>query len=448
MIPSIGVDLYGAYDAVKVVNIHTTLIQMPTEKHSGHSVQGAIEMYLDNGVHRNKIVVGLALYGKTFVLSDTTHPAIPGRAAFKDGGDPTSCIATRGDMAYNELASLIHPPQGDGESRVTPLWDNDGKAFYFVYGNRRYNWVGYDDRPSLDLKLQMVTELDLAGVMWWSLDQDLDSTSDTTAMSNRKKERKEKQKEKKKAGSVQRRAIPQVPYRMPGAEQIHSEVGAESSHVVESMQAVELVQASETALATEYVPLVVDIAVERSSMAEPVNAVEPTQGAEQAAFKAPEAIIQQGPGAVKVDAVPPESDRSSPVALTTPQLPAAHPPSPPPIAAVSVSGACPQPATVPPPASLATIPFDALGRPGLVPYVASKRKRCPAVIKYPLVLPEAPVGNTVVIKCSVPPDCPETWQAYTCLSAEGDWSAPSPCYGKEIETDNHDMICCGTHPKS
>ncbi|KAG0287514.1 hypothetical protein BGZ96_008555 [Linnemannia gamsii] len=431
-------DLYGAYDAVKVVNIHTTLIQMPTEKHSGHSVQGAIEMYLDNGVHRNKIVVGLALYGKTFVLSDITHPATPGRAAFKDGGDPTSCIATRGDMAYNELAGLIHPPQGDGESKVTPLWDNDGKAFYFVYGNRRYNWVGYDDRPSLDLKLQMVTELDLAGVMWWSLDQDLDSTSDTTAMSIRKKEKKEKhsqkQKERKKAGSVQRRAIPHVPYRVLGAEQTHSEVGAESSHVVDPVQAVELVQTVEAASATEEVPLAVDIAAESSSTAEPAHAVELTKGAEQAAFKAPEALVEQGPGAVKVDAAPPGSDRSPPgsdrsppVELTTPQLPTAYPPFPSPIAAVP---ACPQPATVPPPASLATIPFDALGRPGLVPYVASKRKRCPVVIKYPLVLPEAPVGNTVVIKCSVPPGCPETWQAYTCLSAEGDWSAPGPCYDK------------------
>jgi GH18 family chitinase len=112
----------------------------------------------------NKIVVGLALYGKTFVLFDTQH-TLPGRATFKDGGDPTSCIETRGDMAYNDLASLIHPPNEQQQPKVMPLLDNDGKAFYFVYGNRQSNWVGYDDRPSLNLKLQMVTELDLADVM-------------------------------------------------------------------------------------------------------------------------------------------------------------------------------------------------------------------------------------------------------------------------------------------
>ncbi|KAF9544580.1 hypothetical protein EC957_011891 [Mortierella hygrophila] len=403
-------DLYGAYDAVKVVNIHTALIQMPTEKHSGHSVQGAIEMYLDHGVLRNKIVVGLALYGKTFVLSDTQH-ALPGRATFRDGGDPTSCIETRGDMAYNELASLIHPPNEQHQPKAIPLWDNDGKAFYFVYGNRRDNWVGYDDRPSLDLKLQMVTELDLAGVMWWSLDQDLDSTSDMTAMWSRKrtkgKDGKKKLAKMKKAGSVQKRAIPQAPYSAPIAEHSHEEAGVESSQVLEPVQAI------------EQAPSVVDIPVESSSTADPAQAVG------QAAFVAPETIAEQGPGAVKVEAATPGLDRSPAAALTAPQLPAARP-----IAAVSVvPGACPQSATTPPPASLAIIPLESLGRPGLVPYVASKRKRCPVVVKYPVVLPEAPVGNTVVIKCVIPPGCPETWQAYTCLSA-GDWSAPSPCYGK------------------
>ncbi|KAF8937139.1 hypothetical protein BGZ47_009153 [Haplosporangium gracile] len=417
-------DLYGAYDAVKVVNIHTALIQMPTERHSGHSVQGAIEMYLDRGVPRNKIVVGLALYGKTFILSDTTHQALPGKAAFKNGGDPTSCIETRGDMAYNELASLIHPAHNDGrDPKVTPLWDNDGKAFYFVYGNRHDNWVGYDDRPSLDLKLQMVTELDLAGVMWWSLDQDLDSTSEPViAMWTKKR----KEKTKKKAVTVQRRAIPQVPYRVPEAEHIHGEVDVESPHVVDPVQAVKPLHAVETVQTPEQAPLVVGVAVESSSKAEPALS------AEQAAFVAPETIVEQGPSTVKIEAAPPGLDRSPAAALLTPQL-LVDRPSPPHFhtAAALVPGDCPQLKTTPPPASLATIPLDILGRPGLVPYVAFKRKRCPALVKYPLVLPEAPVGNTVVIKCIVPPGCPETWQAYTCQSAEGGWSAPSPCYGKD-----------------
>ncbi|KAF9183494.1 hypothetical protein BGZ51_003997 [Haplosporangium sp. Z 767] len=189
-------DLYGAYESSGVVNIHTTLIQMPTERHSGHSVQGAVELYIDRGVPRQKVVLGLALYGKTFILTDTQQ-VLPGRAKFSSGGDPTSCIETRGDIAYNEIASLIHPSSGQS-SQARPLWDDDAKAFYFVYGSRRDNWVGYDDRPSLDLKLQMVTELDLAGVMWWSLDQDLDPSSEDVTLHTQ--------------SQLQPRSIPQAPF--------------------------------------------------------------------------------------------------------------------------------------------------------------------------------------------------------------------------------------------
>ncbi|KAG0216867.1 hypothetical protein BGX31_000440, partial [Mortierella sp. GBA43] len=181
-------DLYGAYDSNRIVNIHTALIQTPTESHRGHSVQGAVELYLDQGVPRQKLVLGLALYGKSFILTDPWNSRQPGVAKFSAGGDPTGCIEARGDIAYNEIANLVMRQQLEQQSQqqspqpspptVRPQWDPNGRAFYFVYGDRQDNWVGYDDRPSLDLKLQLVTEQDLAGVMWWSLDQDLDATSD------------------------------------------------------------------------------------------------------------------------------------------------------------------------------------------------------------------------------------------------------------------------------
>ncbi|KAG0318132.1 hypothetical protein BG000_004336, partial [Podila horticola] len=198
-------DLYGSYDSTQLVNIHTTLFQTVTETHSGHSVQGAVELYLDHGVPREKLVLGLALYGKTFLLTNPHGSIAPGRAHFSAGGDPTSCLETRGDMAYNEIAPLIHP----GNS-IKPIWDNDSKAFYFVYGRQHNDWVGYDARPSLDLKLQLAVELDLAGVMWWSLDQDLDSTSQNPSHPTRKRA--------EEGWEVRRRAIPQVPLNVPQAD--------------------------------------------------------------------------------------------------------------------------------------------------------------------------------------------------------------------------------------
>ncbi|KAF9307265.1 hypothetical protein BGZ74_008153 [Mortierella antarctica] len=339
-------DLYGSYDSTQLVNIHTTLFQTRTETHSGHSVQGAVELYLDHGVPREKLVLGLALYGKTFLLTDP-HNIAPGHAHFSAGGDPTSCIETSGDMAYNEIAPLIHPVR-----RTKPIWDKESKAFYFVYGSQHNNWVGYDDRPSLDLKLQMVVELDLAGVMWWSLDQDLDATSQYPAHPI--------QKWTGDGGGgaggreVQRKAIPQVTFGVPQAD---------IKNIV--------------------------------MVAEPLSLPSPSP--------AP-------PAAPK-----PETHPEAPTSKQVDTLSKA-----------TVS--CP--AIAAPPAHLATISTGLLGKPGLVPYVAAKRKRCPVVVKYPHVLPAAPVGNTVMTKCIAPAglSCPESWQAFVCR-ADG-WSAASPCYDK------------------
>ncbi|KAF9350793.1 hypothetical protein BGX26_011104 [Mortierella sp. AD094] len=328
-------DLYGSYDSSHLVNIHTALVQTPTETHGGHSVQGAVELYIDNGVPRHKIVLGLALYGKTFTLQNPADSR-PGAARFTTGGDPTSCIETRGDMAYNEIANLIHPG-GRDQGPAQPLWDPYGKAFYFVYGDRRDNWVGYDDRPSLDLKLQLVTELDIAGVMWWSLDQDLDATSQEAAFYKK--------------------------YKLRPREDDQSDIVTDAS-------------ASSSEDAMDH-PLPMDTTRDHS-----------------AADLLPETYdeVHLHPRGIKSFALK----------------------------------ACPPLAA--PPAWMSTISRNILGKPGLVPYVGSKRRRCPVVVKYPHFLPDTPVGNVVLKRCHAAESCRESWQAFTC-NPDG-WSAGSPCYDK------------------
>ncbi|KAG0018334.1 hypothetical protein BGZ81_010280 [Podila clonocystis] len=339
-------DLYGSYDSTQLVNIHTTLFQTPTETHSGHSVQGAVELYLDHGVPRKKLVLGLALYGKTFLLTDP-HSIAPGHAHFSAGGDPTSCIDSSGNMAYNEIAPLIRL-----NNSIKPIWDNDSKAFYFVYGSQRNNWVGYDDRPSLDLKLQMAVELDLAGVMWWSLDQDLDTTSQDPAHPIRKAK---DDGGGGGSGEVQRRSTPQVPFRNP--------------------------QEDIKVVAAGLLP-------------SPSPSPAPAPTAPEPETHVPEATAKNK-----------QKDTLYEAAVSCP--------------AINI-----------PPTNLATMSTNVLGRPGLVPYVAAKRKRCPVVVKYPHVLPAAPVGNIVMTKCVAPAgrSCPESWQAFVCQTHG--WSAASPCYDK------------------
>ncbi|KAF9976122.1 hypothetical protein BGZ73_009097 [Actinomortierella ambigua] len=171
-------DLYGWFDRSGIVNIHTSLVQMPTEHHRGHSVQSAVELFVDLGVPRSKIVVGMALYGKTFTLTNPQQTT-PGIAHFRAAGPPAECTDSAGEIAYNEIASLMRHNR--------PQWDPNAHAFYMVYGPHNDSWVGYDDRASVDLKLQLVTENELAGIMWWSLDQDLDRTSAWAGASTHKR---------------------------------------------------------------------------------------------------------------------------------------------------------------------------------------------------------------------------------------------------------------------
>ncbi|GJJ77066.1 chitinase [Entomortierella parvispora] len=363
-------DLYGSDDLTHLVNIHTALVQMPTENHGGHSVQGAVELYLDRGVPRQKLVLGLALYGKTFLLADA-HQQQPGRALFTQGGDPSSCIETRGDMAYNEISTLLHPTSPQ-QPAVVPRWDPDGKVFYFVYGHGDNNWVGYDDRPSLDLKLQLVTEADLAGVMWWSLDQDLDSTSEESALFTKQKPKNEKKGGKSK--NLRPRGILQVPFLPPQAEERIEEPTTSTSVVPGDELSSQLAGATDPSIPNVPSPS------------------EPTQ--------IPSADYL-------VSASPSSETAGKPVEGSVPT-------SCPPIHS--------------PPSDLSSISLDILGRPGLVPYISSKRERCNMVVNYPHVLPDTPVGNVVMTRCLGPDHCPESWRAYTCSSSG--WSDASPCFAK------------------
>ncbi|KAG0041466.1 hypothetical protein BGZ83_001765, partial [Gryganskiella cystojenkinii] len=387
-------DLYGSYDSTHLVNIHTALVQMPTENHSGHSVQGAVELYLDRGVPRQKIVLGLALYGNTFLLSDTRQQE-PGRAMFTTGGDPTSCIGTRGDMAYNEISGLLHPTNNQ-QPAVIPLWDPDAKAFYFVYGNRGDNWVGYDDRPSLDLKLQLVTEADLAGVMWWSLDQDLDRTSEEDALFTKPQrerggQKQKKKKNKKKYGhknkKLQPRAIHQIPFEAPRL--------GDGQEPVKPAAILPIYAPSQPPFTPSM--LTVDAVVV------------PVAGT----VDQKDAIVTSANTGVSTSTDAPSPGPSS----QAPEDKLVEP---------SIPTTCPVIYTAP--AALSSISQDILGRPGLVPYVALKKKRCSVVVEYPHVLPETPLGNTVMTRCPGPDHCSESWQAYTCTTTG--WSSGSPCYAR------------------
>jgi len=128
-----------------------------------YSVNFTVNYYIDGGVPRGKIAMGIPLYGHGFTLD---HADQHGLYAPANQPQP-ACPYTRqsGVCGFNEICELL---KGSGWTSVR---DPDQKAIYsYNTGNRI--WVGYDDLEAVKLKTDYIKAMGLAGSMVWSIETD------------------------------------------------------------------------------------------------------------------------------------------------------------------------------------------------------------------------------------------------------------------------------------
>ncbi|CAG5118511.1 unnamed protein product, partial [Candidula unifasciata] len=113
------------------------------------------------GMPFNKILVGVTGVGRRMVLQDVMAAA-PGSNATGEVRKGPNYQLDNG-LAYPEICELLK------NTSTKRTFDQEQKNPYLVNGD---NWVGYEDKESLDIKLQWMTGLGVAGLMFWSLDQD------------------------------------------------------------------------------------------------------------------------------------------------------------------------------------------------------------------------------------------------------------------------------------
>ncbi|XP_078276470.1 chitinase-3-like protein 1 [Rhinoraja longicauda] len=117
-----------------------------------------INYYRTQGAPRNKLLVGIATYGRSFKL--TSSDAKVGAPA--SGPGPEGAITkTDGILAYYELCDFL--------KGSTKYWIQDQKVPYAVKGGI---WMGYDDMDSINVKVQWMKEQHFGGVLVWTLDFD------------------------------------------------------------------------------------------------------------------------------------------------------------------------------------------------------------------------------------------------------------------------------------
>ena len=112
------------------------------------------------GAPADKLVLGMAMYGRTFTLKTKKMNAMnaPATAAGKLG----PFTAADGFLAYFEVCKSLK----DGYNRE---WNDEQNVPYAFKDDQ---WVGYDDQQSIKLKCEYAVKRKLAGAMIWSMDLD------------------------------------------------------------------------------------------------------------------------------------------------------------------------------------------------------------------------------------------------------------------------------------
>uniref|UniRef100_A0A182N1L5 Mucin-5AC n=1 Tax=Anopheles dirus TaxID=7168 RepID=A0A182N1L5_9DIPT len=158
-------DYHSAYEPA--VNHHSPLFSLEEASEynfdSELNIDYSVKFYLKAGADRDKLVLGIPTYGRSYTLynPDATDIGAPA-----DGpGEQGDATREKGYLAYYEICTSLK------ESSDWTVVQPNAKAMgpYAYKGNQ---WVGYDDEAIARRKAKYVAENGLGGIMFWSIDND------------------------------------------------------------------------------------------------------------------------------------------------------------------------------------------------------------------------------------------------------------------------------------
>ncbi|XP_013400006.1 chitinase-3-like protein 1 [Lingula anatina] len=147
-------DYHGPWSVPQVMRHHSALYRSSIDEI--YNIDWTIKKYLAAGVPSSKLVVGIPMYGRYFIMANPKK---------HDIGDPFVLPEeqTYSSMPYYKIC----------EKRKLPGWSETLHPEHQVpYGWYDDKWVGFDDVSSAQRKAQYVCNQALGGIMIWSLDCD------------------------------------------------------------------------------------------------------------------------------------------------------------------------------------------------------------------------------------------------------------------------------------
>ncbi|CAH2084073.1 unnamed protein product [Euphydryas editha] len=130
------------------------------------SVKYTIDYMLSHGVSPYKMVLGLPMYGRTFILSNPNVQSIEfGVTPAMSTGFAGPWTRENGFIGYNEVCMEIT----NKSSNWTQHWEDQTATPYLRDGGRV---IVYDNPRSIAIKVKMAIDYGLGGLMVWSIDTD------------------------------------------------------------------------------------------------------------------------------------------------------------------------------------------------------------------------------------------------------------------------------------
>ncbi|KAJ8928199.1 hypothetical protein NQ314_019262 [Rhamnusium bicolor] len=125
---------YGAWSAYTGQNaaLFEASIESSYEKHN-LNVAASVQNWIDAGAPKEKLVIGIPFYGRSFTLLDADDHGLHA---------PISGAGIRVTPTYSQICADYN--------NWTTVWDNEQKSPYKYSGDQ---WLGYDDERSVRLKV-------------------------------------------------------------------------------------------------------------------------------------------------------------------------------------------------------------------------------------------------------------------------------------------------------
>ncbi|CAB3371424.1 Hypothetical predicted protein [Cloeon dipterum] len=161
MINVMTYDFHGQWERQVGHNAPLYPLESATSYQKKLTVDYSAREWVKQGAPKEKLMIGMPTYGRSFTLVEKTKFDIGAPAS--GGGSPGKYTAEAGFMSYYEVCDFLH---GDN---TTLVWDNEQQV-PFAY--RDDQWVGFDDERSLKTKMGWLKEEGFGGIMIWSIDMD------------------------------------------------------------------------------------------------------------------------------------------------------------------------------------------------------------------------------------------------------------------------------------